>query len=490
MSKRVGSDPHGRHTLKRPRSDRRNEVQDDGDSDGTIDYEFPVAPGPEQASIQNVQAAVSGGDGGGSNFGGVNTAEQLSRFCMERKGYTKRFRRSFQVVFDSGLSNANFGVSLKTGVDGVAGNCVWTEWCEGWQIVPYGFLSSCVTFNEYFHIMTNSRRWRIKNCGFELEDITAFSQQLVGGGEKAVTMNISNRPTIHYYVDDGSFLPLETNVKAPCDLVHSRCFSTVYTNHEDSKLVCPKFKFSHMNYKLWPHLNLKANESPSAVFSLYDTGRVKVMRPGEKFHHHFEYESDGWNSGRPVWDNVLTGGRPLGEWDGANFVDGKSPANEFYKRMLSAYESPLNVFQHSRIANIGGVASDGLTDVLLGGNPLPNFHYGGPQYLDTGKNLKQHKMPYVLLKMEPYFTPGNDQLVMYCTATISYTMEIEIEPLEGFGPHYLPLNIAAMGASFRAGDITSDDFRAGIYAGTISAPSDNLIDHRTGVYKDDVVAYT
>ena len=190
-------------------------------------------------------------------------------------------------------------------------------------------------------------------------------------------------------------------------------------------LKSPDFTFPGLAEPVNKILDTFDTAHPQDYFSLYNTGKVKTMYPGQKFHHTWVNPKRAWQSIRLPTDNgpagiitPITGTSLAVEGDIAEKLGAKMTGHVGWK----------------------GKDYSGLPITLTDGH-INN-------YLDTGLPVSQAGPPYILCRMEVYpdIGSGGSSIKIYSQMHVHYEAEIEFMPLEKrYG--YLPFNPGTIAAT-------------------------------------------
>lgn len=415
-----------------------------------------VVPPTPGAAPMAMQQGTDGGSGGGGGGGGANIEHEF-KFGYKTKPYTKRFKRSFLCTANNGLENMS--------LERVAANPTTREiihWNEGWQIIPWANLAAYLTPTDYFDLNTMNRKWRIKSTTVELEGIIPFQVDLTGG-TNTTTSTFNNRINMHVYEDDGELLP---DYDQPIqNLEHSERFTMPWGPGTTGALKSPVFSFRGAHtpgtyrYCIDPEF---VTAKPQKFFSLYDTGCVKSVFPGQKFSKKWINENSQW-MGRPPNGSV------------ASALNYNNPLQSTAENQLArACEPSIE----------GGLTGRGpaLANIPVDINSTNNSTC---VYLDTGLPLKFEGPPYILVRVEPYpnLGAGGGLVNIYTQFHLHYHMEVECMPLEK------PRTYVPFKGDVLAIQNSMSNFEVQIGLDTRVGITDNVI-HRAGGPNTSNVIYT
>lgn len=452
------------------------------DEEGNIDVmDNEVCDDPEISEPPNKRTKRSIGDGnagvGGGVSGGPNNMGEIDRpFGQESLRTTRTYKKSFITYVDNGLAgkNSNFGWKYVQVAAATAGDNYtdYVEWNEGWQVVPWGILAGCLSRHDLNMLELSSRRWRVKKFGVELEGMIPFQNVLTGTGTRESVTTFSNRPNMHIYVDDNHLLPGKQQWPVS-DIVHNDWFGQTWSNHSNSKLKSPKFKFFGMKPSQWKQKSqdTPSQNEPAQIFSLYNTGKVYSMYPGQKFSREYHIMNPGWQGRRGTNDRN---------------VQLVSDTQRHTTTMLSG------TYSLASMEPVGGSfeRADGATPVVL--NKVLEAWKDSPYtdmgnnagYVDTGLPVPHRAAPHILCKMEPYYGPDDVAMDIFAQLHVHYWCEIEFETLDGYGNLYDPTDYSYLGNTANTHQ-QGDNYLAQALA---FGPNDNELG-RLGNFKHETVAY-
>lgn len=386
------------HRLARKNRDRSRSAHRGTHSEDMGDVDEPMDAGGPQAGMQNM--------GGGQMNGGGNQAlpiENELKFGQKITPCHKTFKRSYLVNIKNGVDNLHLNYTPEN--PGVSPELV--NWNEGWYIIPWGILAAYLTPQDYFELMTLSRKWRIKAARFRLEGIIPFQVDLTGAANTTTT-TFNNRVNLHTYEDDGELLPKIGALAT--EIAHSEFFSLPWGSGDACLLKSPRFQFYNakrpQDYR-YSIDNEFANAKPQKFFSLYDTGCVKSVYPGQKW----ECE----------WKNDIS------QWFGRSTND----------NMDNAYQTSfdLEIAEACAPAYTGGVKGTGRTASQMPA-PTGDLSFFGAtrrsNYLDTGLPISTNGPKYALVRVEPYpnLGAGGGFVNLYAQAHLHYELDVEHWPME------------------------------------------------------------
>lgn len=390
-------------------------------------------------SKRDMGASSSNMGGGGGISGGPSCAGELDRpFGQTSARYTKRFKKTFVSYVTNGITdNANYGWKQNTATTDPDTYTTSIEWCEGWAIVPWGVLAASISRHEYNLLQLQSRRWRVKKFGVEIEGVIPFQNALFGGSTtKESTTTFSNRPNLHIYVDDGHLLPQQYQWGST-SISHNNTFQTPYTKFSNSKLATPKWILYNVDTSKWQQKNaaLPPATEPQQLLSLYNTGMVNSLYPGQKFSREYHVMNSGWHGGRGMFDRY------------AHIKADKIPSN--VGPILSSWSlgpcEPIGGCFKRRDKPATGTTSDEQflqtwTEDIQGAEEFNDE----VAYEDTGLPCARRSPPYILIRMEPYCQPNDSWMEIYAQLHIHYWMDVEIEEMDFYSQAYDPTNYQAM----------------------------------------------
>lgn len=416
--------------------------------------------GGDRAPVMPMQMGApahdgDGGSGGGGGGSGANIEAEM-KFGQPCGMKTHHYKRSFLININNG--KANFKCTEATAALGRASVVTWNE---GWQIIPWNDLRAYLTPMDYFELTMMNRKWRVKSVKITMEGIIPFQVNLAGAAN-STTATFNNRINIHTYVDDGELLP-DTISLDP--MAHNDTFTTPWGEGTTGLLKSPDFEFSSARapsaYR-YNVLNTLTTGKPQQFFSLYNTGRVKSIYPGQKFERSWENPFKSF-VGRPTNDITI------------NSIDITAAPLVDIDELLATYHNS------AYRAGITGHQGNQLKQTPSAG---PTFDVTQKsRYVDTGIPMKFEGPPYVLVRVEPYPDLGTagGLLDMYAQAHLHYEMVCEAVPLEK-PTTYVPLfsgRAATQGtAKGMARQINND---------TCYGVTDNQINRHFGVGDDDSI---
>lgn len=298
-----------------------------------------------------------------------------------------------------------------------------------------------------------------------LEGIIPFQVDLAGA-QNSTTATFNNRINIHMYTDDGELLPDIADMDATS---HNDKFTIPWGEGTTGKLASPVFRFEGADqpstFRYFTD-NAFTAVTPQKYFSLYNTGRVKSVYPGQKFHKSWTNGNTNWH-GRPTNDKI---GRAI-DISNAAAADVNNKISEFTQQAYRAGPTGANLNNLKEIPVTAGVQAADATNKSM--------------YLDTGLPLKYQGLPYILCRVEPYpnLGTGGGLIDIYAQAHLHYEMTVESMPLEK-PTTYVPL---LTGTAVAQG--TSQAFQQQLYKDSALGITDNKV-HRVAGTKDDDAVYT
>lgn len=360
------------------------------------DFEVP-------ARAPTTAMALGGGDGGESGGGGGSgpAPERERPFGPKPHVVTRHYKKSFLVNVDNGTSKVKLTFNTPANA---RPNVVWNE---GWYIIPWGFYDTFLTPNDMVELASNARFFRVKSIKVTLEGMIPFQINLSGGTDTS-TATFSNRPNLHIYVDDAMILPdLSGNVKAAT--MHSKNFTRPWGTGTECMLQSPDFTFNGNILPLTKAAGTFDTAHPQDYFSLYTTGKVKTMYPGQKFNHTWFNPKRAWQSIRGTIDNLPK-----------NFSSPLTGTGVIVEEVIN------NEVAAQMNGHVGWKGKDYNDLPIQTANPFKNNYY------DTGFPVSVAGPPYILCRMEVYpdIGTGGSSIKIYSQMHVHYEAEIEYLPLE------------------------------------------------------------
>lgn len=410
-----------------------------------IDEEvLAAADVPEVGAIMDVETGQNDSGGGGGGEGtGANSGPDL-KMGQQPHRYTRTFKRSYTSYVQNGVSGAKW-----TPTAGTRTRAPRIEWCEGFQVLPWGILPMHLSAHDFYELAM-AKKWRIKNIAVTVDSIIPFQSGLFGGGTtRETTTTFSNRPSIQVYVDDGHLLPDSTKVIS--GLLHNLNGTVPYGKISESQLKLMSFTFDNVDLTRWTLATIDQRPPetrPQQVFSLFNTGRVMSLYPGDKFHRSWTNPDPQWRSCRLTNDTV-----PLNTAQGTDDFQYLTNRHEV---LTAAYDS--------------GTAARGASNVAAELNKQTFVN----QYADTGYQPPYCAPPYILMKMETYYGSNDQPLELFAQVHIHYHMTVEIEEHEGWGGAYALVRPDNQ----TSGNLT--DFSRTVDRHIAAFPSDNKFDRIMG----------
>lgn len=449
-----------RSAKKRPSEDIREHFKETKKRaiDGNMAERMDDTPGGSydggNAPIQQGGGGGGGGSGAGNN-GGSQIEEEL-KFGKPAITQTRHYKKSYLVNITNGHDKYHLEfVAADTGTG--ANTPEHVRWCEGFQIIPWGDLRAYLYPIDYYELFALNRKFRIKSAKVTMEGIIPFQVDLLGQNTSTATFN--NRINIHAYTDDGELLPdLEESLEA---YSHSNDFALPYGDGNDCTLSAPKFTFfnaTRPDFNRYCPNTAFENARPQRWFSLYDTGRVKSVYPGQKLTKTWRNSNTQW-VGRAINDNNLL---VVQQADAA--ADRKYSIAEVYAQ---SYRSGLK-----GEGNVHGP--------LIAHNDRKKSNYA-----DTGRPIAFDGPPYLLVKVEPYpnLGAGGGLINIYAQAHLHYELEVEMMALEK-PRQYVPIQT---GRIYTQG--TDTNFAKQVVGDCALGLTDNKI-HRVFGTQDNDIVYT
>lgn len=416
------------------------------------------APGPSRPMQLGNNPAQGNGEGS-SGSGNAPVEQNNLRFGKRRMPYTKNYKRTFLITVDNGVQNLD--LSYTQAVIATPAKAQFITWNEGWQIIPWGSLEAYLTPMDFWELQTQCAKWRVKKVKVTVEGLIPFQVDLTGGAN-TTTATFTNRVNMHVYVDDGKLLPdLDpTNIN---DISHSDNFCLPWGTGTSGKLFSPSFKFQNAkrpaDYRYSKDVEFITTK-PQKYFSLYNTGQVSNVYPGQKFEKEWENDCQTW-MGRAPNDALL------------------------------------------RVIKYDGAASTAILEQNIAGGAMPSYHAGirgrgdfpgdlpldpttsayKSNYMDTGLPIRMDGTPYILVRAEPYPNLGaaGGLVNIYLQAHIHYEMEIEAVPLEN-PTTYIPFYSGVV-----VGQTSSATFNQQVRNDTAAGITGNLIGNMLGTDENDTV---
>lgn len=396
-----------------------------------------------------------GGGGGGAGGGGNSVIEDEMKFGMKTHVHTRSFKKSYLITVDNGLANLNLAQN------GGTGNLqAFVIWNEGWQIIPWADIRAYLTPMDLYTLHMENRKFRIKRLSVRMEGIIPFQVDLTGG-TNTTTATFNNRVNLHVYTDDGELLP-DYNLDMD-NIAHSELFTMPWGPGTTGALQSPTFAFNEATVPASYRYSVD-NEfnpaKPQKFFSLYDTGCVKSVYPGQKYHKEWINPNSQW-VGRP----------PNGVLNRALQLDAPNQEDlllEVTRGCGVEWKSGVT----GRSAQINQIPID---------NSIPTNSKSN--YIDTGLPMKMEGPPYILVRVEPYpnLGAGNGLINIYAQAHLHYEMDVEVMPLER--PRtYVPIRT---GTAQTQG--TDAGFSTQLHRDVGYGITDNIIHRALGVARGDVV---
>lgn len=345
-------------------------------------------------------AGPDGGSGGGG--GGSGPAPERERpFGSKPHTVTRHYKKSFLVNVDNGTTK------LKLQFAAPANNRPVVTWNEGWYCIPWGFFESFMTPTDWFELTTMARQFRVKSIKVELEGMIPFQVNLTGG-TNSTTATFSNRPNLHIYVDDAAILPdLGTNDRDA--MQHSNFWTRPWDVGQGCLLKSPDFTFLGNSTPQIRTITSYSNTAPQDYFSLYTTGKVKTMYPGQKFHHVWRNPKRSWQSIRVPADDIANGMATL-------IAGGSQPVEEDLAKKLGA----------NYTGHVGWSGKNYNQLPITDGVDVSNNYY------DTGFPVSKDGPPYIMCRMEVYpdLGTGGSAINIYSQMHVHYSAELEYLPME------------------------------------------------------------
>lgn len=411
---------------------------EEGDTPITMSTENGDVDIGEPPAKRTKRSAEGGqGSGGGGVGGSPDNCGEIDRpFGQSARRLTRYYKKSFISYITNGLSsnNTNFGWTQQNPSGDQRGMRI--DWNEGWQIIPWGIYKACLSRHEFNMLNMQSRRWRPIKFDVEIEGIIPFQNVLQSSGTKECVASFSNRPNLHIYVDDGHILPQQRHWGLNT-INHNEYWSATVLNYSGSKLKSPKFALYNINTGAWKNKDdaLPSADKPQKLFSLYNTGKVKSMYPGQKFKREYQIMNAQWRGARGQTD-FLCYAEPYGQTAKLSTVN-IQPAGSTAEPMggemkMYTVEDPTSTTTPKARNTI--VAEQVLTTDTEESEQYPR----GAHYADTNRSLPTYAPPYILARMEPYYQPDDTPMDIFAQVHIHYGMEIELEELDAYGSNYDP----------------------------------------------------
>lgn len=396
--------------------------------------------------MDQVDGVNGGGGGAGGMGGGDGTNVSVDRpMGMRPIRRTETYSRSYIVYINNGLDKMTW--RQQAGTTTALPQCTWNE---GWQIIPWGIVATAITPHQWA-LLAKSKRYRFLSCGVTMDSIIPFQEVLTGGGtvREAVT-SFSNRPTMSVYKDDGELLP-DIN-PALDDISHNNFWISPYGKYTECNLKAPNFTLKGMDTTQWAQkvAALPAADAPQTLFSLFSTGRVKTMYPGQTLTETWKNPNSMWRSNRVPMDPV-----PLVTTAGTD-------ADNYQQRRTQ-------ILGQSYYASIAG------TNNLLPGTTTVDQATHLNNYADTGLPSKLNGPPYLLVRMEQYYQSNDTAAVIFAQAHLHYSITVETEEIEGLG------NLGPYYSQTTGATNTYATMQAKVMNANAGFPADNLLHRAVGV---------
>lgn len=395
---------------------------------------------------QAAQMSADGGAGGSGGGGGNAELENEIPWGIRPSRYFMKFKKSYQVYVSHGLDSTNYGWRSQ----GIANYNGWhVEHCEGFAIIPWGSYITCMSRMEWNQLHMTSRRWRPVQCSVTIDDIIPFQETVTSAGVSFSNVAFTNKPNLHIYVDDSHLLPRQNWTLD--DVAHNSAFSVPYSDYNDASLKIPKFKLYGMDPNQWrcKEATIPNENEPQKLWTLYNTGKVTQIHPGEKFHYKHKVMQAGWYGARGVNDfrsDVVIDVSRLGWSDAANTHS-----------VASMVE--CNGTQNSHHDN----AVPETQFLTTSGTPTLGAVHSQNQYMmDTQNAIPWKGVPYILIKSEPYAQPTGGYMKIYHQFHLHYetTVEVESAANNGYGQAYDPTQYNDFRNTSTIGDADHDLARA------------------------------
>lgn len=341
---------------------------------------------------------------------------------------------------------------------GVAGNAATndriTDWCEGWQIIPYGLIPMHLSAQDWFNLNTNYRKWRVKDFGVELEGIIPFQEILQGGGTREAVTSFSNKPNIHYYVDNMELLP-ELEEEANLDrIAHNNMGKTPYGNYSETRLRPVNFKFQNLDPTTWCKYGYvePTADHPQEVWSLYNSGNVKTLQPGQTLKQKYRMRDDAWRGVRP---HINSRSKMM--------CDNGTDQDKMQELTAPSYwagfcaEGAVGMSMTNRRSVSVEWTGVGLTPAISTENGGTGQQKKMNNWCDTMNALPSQGPPYLLVKSEAYYGTSDEPLPIYHQVHLHYTCTIEAVEIDGYGSMYIPLDMQHLPAMNQITRYNSDN---------------------------------
>lgn len=449
-----GIDTHFEKKEKKPRSQR--------DKSKTGESSQAMGEPMDQEPVRPAQLGAGGGAGGGGAPGGSggNNIEEEMKFGQPCGTRNHHYKRSFLVNINNGKTQIKL-----TRTAAAVGKQTQVVWNEGWQIIPWADIRAYLTPTDYFELCVMNRKWRIKTMSVTMEGLIPFQVDL-SGATNSTTATFNNRINVHVYTDDGELLPDLGDIDTQA---HNELFTVPWGEGSTGLLKSPDFTFLGADqpsaFRYYTD-NAFATGNPQKYFSLYNTGRVKSVYPGQKFHKSWVNGNTNWHGRSP--NDLFAAAYDLSQLTAAD-IDRK--ANELCQQSFRAGPTGHEILGLKNTPfNPGAQAAD-VT--------------GKSMYLDTGLPLKYQGLPYILCRVEPYpnLGAGGGLIDIYAQAHLHYEMTVESMPLEK-PTTYVPF---ITGGAVTQG--TAQGFQQLLYKDTSLGITDNKV-HRIAGTRDGDAVYT
>lgn len=386
----------------------------------------------EQEPVDTMSAGADGGGGGGG--GGNAVAENEIPWGLRPKRWFAKYKKSYQIYITNGMSETNYGWAQRQVPAFQPWNGSGISWCEGWQIIPWGGYRAAMSCMEWNLLNLSARRWKPVECSVMLDDIIPFQETVNSAGVNFTNVTFTNKPNLHVYCDDSHQLPCRIFTQE--DVEHNDGFSIPFGDMTSCKLKCPKWVLCNVLTDKWgmKRSALPPEDKPQKLFSLYNTGKVTALHPGEKLMKKHTIMQSGWYGARGSMDYRHDIGHPANEsLDDYQIAEGWVNQNT-----MAECGGTINDINNETDTNIQTVFRTSRNTVQLG---LEESHTKQNWWHEDSQNSMPWKgVPYLLIRSEPYAQPTGGYMMIYHQAHVHYEVVIEVEGAEncGYGNNYDP----------------------------------------------------
>lgn len=417
----------------------------------------------------------AGGTGGSSNGGGGHApdAEPERPIGQASRKFTLTFKKSFSSYCNNGINGHTDTMAWSQHVGAMAKE-TYVRWNEGWQIIPWGIARAAISRHEWDMLMLRARRFRFKSHSVEIEGLIPFQHILNSSGVSTSTVAFTNKPNVHVYVDDAHLLP--AGLWGNGEVEHNDFFSAYQLPYGQSKLKSPIFKLYNVDTRKWSMKDraIPPENRPQQILSLYNTGKVHTLYPGQHFQRTYHVMNGGWRAGRGTFDfNQDVKSYPDADWwrQASALAQGRDTMVESVTNNTISYG--INNLD-SVWFNIGAESNEGKESNK------------NSWYRDTNISLPARAPPYILMKSETYYDPQDNAMDFFHQFHVHYETTVEIEELDMYGHDFDPTYYEFMTASANS-KVTDDRISAACMVG----PCDNIIGQvRTNNQDGGTLIYT